>query len=411
MKSVTLKMALRSLLRNPRRTALSIAGIVLGCTLGAAIIGLEYGGKEVYVRAAVETGIGHLQISPERWLERREPTLRLTDGEAALAAARAAPHVVAAAPRVRASVLLAMGSQVQGVELVGVEPVSEQKANKMVRRVASGRYLREGDRGVVVLGAELARRLKVQVNDDLVVTGVTESGEMQSAMLTVVGTITSGSKELDAGIAHSALEDAMAISGSRGLGEISILLDDFEAMDSVKTVLAPKLPPRDVLLGWEQVEPELYSHIEQDRATSQVFIGMALLLVFLGLASAELTSVLERRKEFAVLAAVGMKPRQLARQSLVEGLVLGIAGTIATLVVAVPLIWYLHRVGIDLSGVISAETTFEGVSIEPRLYSGFGLWIVRDVALLAIISTVLASLYPAWFASRTDPSTALRVAQ
>jgi ABC-type antimicrobial peptide transport system permease subunit len=136
-----------------------------------------------------------------------------------------------------------------------------------------------------------------------------------------------------------------------------------------------------------------------------------LLIVLLGVASAQLAAVLERRREFAVLSALGMSTGRMVRLVLEEALAVGLIGAAVGAGIGLPVVWRFAHAGLDLRRYLGANYTFQGVLIEPVLYGDVGLWIAPYVFVVAIGVTMLASLYPAWFASRTDPAVALRVAQ
>lgn len=134
--------------------------------------------------------------------------------------------------------------------------------------------------------------------------------------------------------------------------------------------------------------------------------------MLLGVASAQLTGVLERRKEFAVLTALGTRTVQLVRVVVTEGLFLGLAGAFGALAWASPLLYQWSTAGIDFSKMMQSRDdgiTFGGVLIDPIFHPDFGVWTVPAALGLSLLATVAASLYPAWFASRTDPASALRV--
>ena len=94
-----------------------------------------------------------------------------------------------------------------------------------------------------------------------------------------------------------------------------------------------------------------------------------------------------------------------------EALMLGASGGVLALVVGVPLVWRLARVGLDFRRYLGRAYAYQGVLFDPVILGHFGLWILPYVFIVAIGATVLASLYPAWYAARTDPAVALRVAQ
>jgi ABC-type lipoprotein release transport system permease subunit len=402
--------ALRSLRRNARRTALSVLGIAIGVALALLMESLNRGRGEMLARAAAHSGSGHLRVVPAGWRLRRDPRLRLARGDADLAAVRSLPGVAVATRRARAQVLLAMGSHVAPVELVGVDPATEPATFRFVRTVAQGRYLEPGDAGAAVVGKALADRLRAELGDDLVATAMGRTGDIESAMLRIVGIVATGSEELDAGICQVALADVERLTGLAGPGEVTAILADYRAANAVRAALAARLEG-DEAMTFEELSPEAKGHNDQDAAASRAVNVIVLVIVFLGVASAQLAAVLERRREFAVLAALGMPGPRLVRLVLLEAMVQGLAGAAAGLALAMPFLWLLARRGLDFSRFMGSSYSFGGLLIDPVVYGDLGPWIVSWVLAVAIGATAVASLYPAWFAARTDPAVALRVAQ
>lgn len=403
--------ALRSVGRNVRRTALSVVGIGVGVALALFMESMNRGREELFARAAAYSGAGHLRVTPAGWLLRRDPRLRLAGGEADLAAARALPGVVVATPRVRAQILLAMGTRVVGVEAVGVDPETEPAAYRFVRKVAEGRYLEAGDAGAAVVGRVVADRLRVELGDEILASAVGRGGNVESTMLRVVGIVATGSEEIDAGICQVALGDVQRLTGLPGIGEVTVLLADHRTLEASRAALAARVGGGDEVITFEQLAPEFKGHIEQDNATNRFVNYVILLIVFLGVASAQLAAVLERRREFAVLSAVGMRGWRMVRLVLLEALALGAGGAAVGLALGLPALWLLATRGLDLTRLMGAGTSFQGILMEPILYGSLGPWIVPWVLSVSVGATVLASLYPAWFAARSDPAVALRVAQ
>lgn len=409
--SVSTRYALRSLRRNLRRTLLSVIGVALGVGIGLFAIAWIRGQESMTIGAAAAGGIGHLRITPAAWAERHDNTLRLDDWAGEIARLRRTEGVEVAAPRARVSGLLGLGTRSVHVTLTGVDARVEQRALRYVRTVAEGRYLEPDERGSIVLGRTHARRLGAELEDELVVTAVDSAGELRSRLLLLVGIVETGSREIDATIAHVALEDVGELSGRAGAAEITVLIDDVHAIDEMAAQLRGGLEGGNELLTWREVSPELAASLENDGAFYDMSIAIILLVVLLGVASAQLTGVLERRKEFAVLAAVGMRGYSLVKIVMIEGFALGTLSALAALSWVAPLVWKLGRDGVDLSGMMDSDEgwAFAGVLLDPMFYPDFGAWLVPTAFFLAMVATITASLYPAWFASRTDPATALRV--
>ena len=408
---VSTRYALRSLVRNLRRTLLSVIGVAVGVGIGLFAIAWIRGQETMTIGSAAGGGVGHMRITPAGWADHRDHALRLDEWAEELARIRAVENVTVAAPRARTSGLLGLGTRSAHVTLTGVDPNVEQGALRYVRNVAEGRYLEEGEQGTIVLGRALVRRLDAAIDDELVVTTVDADGEMQSRLLVVVGIVETGSREVDATIAHIALPDIAELSGRDGAAEITILIDNLHEIEETAEALRGGLHGGNELLTWRETSPELRAGLEGDAAFYDMSIFIILLVVLLGVASAQLTGVLERRKEFAVLAAVGMRGFSLVKIVLIEGFALGVLSALAALAWVSPLVWKLATDGVDLSQMMESEEGWAmgGVLFETMIYPDFGAYMIPMAFTLSMIATITASLYPAWFASRTDPAQALRV--
>jgi ABC-type lipoprotein release transport system permease subunit len=408
---VAARYAARSVRRNARRTALSIVGIAVGCLLALFMEGINRGKAELFARLGASSGIGHLRIVPGGWRERRDPRLRLADWARAVAEAKAVEGVSVVTARARAQVLLAMGTHVVPAELVGVEPDLEPTTFRYVRSVTHGRYLASGESGALVLGQALAERLESALDDEIVATAVDANGDIQSALFRIVGIVATGTDESDASVCQVTRSDLERLTGLAGAGEVTIVLKDYEHVAAVQRAIEPRLAPGDVALTLPELVPDVEAHLEQDAASSRFISAVILLIVLLGVASAQLAAVLERRREFAVLSALGMSATRMVRLIVLEAMLIGTAGAIVAAAFGLPLMWRLERTGLDFSRWLGESYSFQGILLDPVIYGSFGWWIGLYVFTLAIGATILASLYPAVYAARTDPAVALRVAQ
>ncbi|MEZ4336892.1 MAG: ABC transporter permease [Sandaracinaceae bacterium] len=290
-RSVASRYAVRSLRRNLRRTLLSVAGVAFGVGMGLLAISAVQGLQRTTIDAAATGGIGHLRVTPAGWEESRDAALRLESGLSPLEAIRAIDGVEVATPRARVGGLLGLGTRSAFVQLTGVDPETEPVALRPVRQVQNGRYLEPGEDGALVLGAAPARRLGAVVGDELVVTVVDDEGEMQSRLLEVVGIVTTGSAAVDETIAQVSLADVEALSGRAGPADITIRLTDPDAMEAVRAEIQPLLSGTDVVLGWDRVAPELSQNLRSKGSFYNFAVFVILLVVLLGVASAQLTGV------------------------------------------------------------------------------------------------------------------------
>jgi ABC-type lipoprotein release transport system permease subunit len=202
------------------------------------------------------------------------------------------------------------------------------------------------------------------------------------------------------------------LTGRPGVGEISLLLSDPDHLPEIQASLAAKIGNRAEVDTWRDVVPELAASVKIDETWTAFIVTVITLVVFLGIASAQLAAVLERRREFAVLAALGMKGGRLVRIMLFEGFLLGLVGGLIALGVGSWLTYLSATRGINFAKLYgNADLGISNILIDPIMYSDFGWWLVPLALLLSLGATTLSSLYPAWYAVRTNPADALRVDQ
>ncbi|MBN1818170.1 MAG: ABC transporter permease [Sedimentisphaerales bacterium] len=410
--NLSAKYAIRSLSRHLRRTILSVLGIGVGCGLCLFTIAFIRGEKKMMIRAAAESGAGHLTVAPKEWVNTRDNDLRLENWEAKRREIAAIDGIRIVTPRVQTDALLAFGTRMRGILMTGVDPPTEPVANRLVQKLVEGRYLESGEIGTVVVGRTVVKRLNVALDDDLMVTVAGQDGQMSSAMLRIIGIIETGSRELDGTICHVTVEQVEKLTGQQGATQLTILLENPKSLETMEEQLRNRMGNSAAVLDWEELLPEMAAGVEGDETWSRMIVLIIMTVVFLGIASAQLAAVLERRREFAVLSALGMKSGRLVLIMLMEGVVLGFAGALLGLSLGAPTAYYVATKGIDFSGLYgNAEMSMSNILFDPIFYGDFGWWLVPLSFVLALAATSLSSLYPAWYAARTDPARALQVEQ
>jgi ABC-type lipoprotein release transport system permease subunit len=406
--------ALRSLWRNPRRTILSAVGIAVGVAIAMVISGTMAGGMAQFFDIAAEGGIGHVRVVPEGWLARRDSDLRLADPAAELAAARALGGVRVAGLRTRTPALVALGNRIVGVELLGVDPDVEPALNRFVRapNVAAGSYLAGNDNGAAVVGRTIAERLDAEVGDRLMVTVAGRGGEMESAMLSVKGIVDLGNDEIEGGIFHVMRHTVERLTGIPGAGEVAILVDGANRVDEIARALASDVSGADRVITWADILPGVGMTAQSKSGYTAMFTIVCIVVVMLGIVSAQITAVLERRREFGMLTAIGMKSRHVLKMLFVEAVVLGLAGGVLGLALGMPGLYYLAVHGFDPAVIYGeVDIVFAGVWLDTSYYADMGLWVVPTAFAVGLGSTILATAYPALLIHRLDPAEAMRLSQ
>jgi ABC-type lipoprotein release transport system permease subunit len=294
------------------------------------------------------------------------------------------------------------------VLISGVDPLTEPRALRYVRTLESGRYLKPDDSHAMVIGKTMAERLRAGIGDAVVVTVVDSGGAAKSDMFDIIGIVNLGNKQLDSLTCQVTRRDAEILSGSAGVGEITVILKDPADADRFRDRVRAKLSSGDTAWTWAQISPQSEQAVRLNYVFSQIITLILVLVALLGVASSQLTAVLERKRELAMLSALGMGRISIFKLVFSEALTLGTLSVLAIVALAGPITWYLARVGIRILDAGTSMTAL-GTVVDPVLHGDFGSWFFVYAALLSYLATVVASLYPAWYAVRLDPAETLRM--
>ena len=225
-------------------------------------------------------------------------------------------------------------------------------------------------------------------------------------MLRIVGIVSTGSRTIDETICHAMLADVEKMTGLQGVAEVSVAFADPQQVAALSAELAQRVQG-DEVLSWRELLPAMSGDAAADQAFSSFFIVVVAAVVILGVTSAQLTAMLERRREFAVLMALGLREFKLVGLVLFEAVFMGAFGALLGLLLALPLVWHTATAGVDFSAMMGDDMTVMGVFFDPIIYADMGLWMLPYAFGLGLCATLLAALYPAWSATRLDPAAAL----
>ena len=414
-----LTLSARSVGRNTRRSILTSAAMALGLALLMFSRALADGGHEQWIDSAVRLGTGHVAIQAPQYLETGRLEHRLDAGEVeriedALASPGADVPVKAWTPRLAVNGLASSAASALPVRIEGVDPARERAFSTLVDQLYEGRYLKPDDRLQAYVGVELARRLEVKVGERMVITAQTASGEVEGQLVRVVGTFRTGILEMDEGLIHIPLATTRSWLGTPGdLTTVAVLLEHSFDTERATTALRRALDgDRGIrVLGWRQASPEMDSAVRIDDYGDYVFHVILFAIIMLAILNAVLMSVLGRRREFGILQALGLTGAETGLVVFGEGLFLTVASGLAGLVVGYAVTWIFFRDGLDFSGMMEGGMTASGGVINPVIIPIFrSSQVVVSLLSILVIGT-LASLYPAFRASRLDVAEAMKCEQ
>lgn len=397
-----LKMAYRNLLRHRRRSALSALALSIALALLLFMAAFFKGEMRSSMEDTLRLSSGHLQVrdidyDPDKssvaWQYLIENPSQVAEKIASLG------PVKFATPRLFASGIVSVGNDSAGVQIMGVDdPASEANAPY---QVVSGEFPSADDRNGILIGYPLAESLGLQVGSQLNLLVNTSEGEVDEQNFIVRGIFSTGSSTYDKGIVLLPLAKAQAFSGAGNRASIIfVMLHDREQANAVAAAITG---PAYKVETWLEMNELLV--LVNDFSNAYIMI---LNLIILGvtvtvIVNTMLMAVFERTREIGILAALGMKGRQIITLFLSEAALLALGGVVAGLLAGWALSAYFGSVGIYFGDI-----GISGMIMGDRIYPYLMLEDVVKLVLTAFIVTILASYYPAQIASRMEPVEALR---
>jgi ABC-type lipoprotein release transport system permease subunit len=335
----------------------------------------------------------------------RLPLLPLDNIDVVLQAARAQPQVVAAARRIHTAGIVSSHGNALPVVITAIEPAVEAPLSLQAETITQGRFLSAEDGDAILIGQGLAERLQVGVGDNITLLGRRKNGFMRRHTMPVVGIYDLNMPEAEKGTVYIPLVDAQTLYNLRGQAtEAAIFMQAVGSETSVMAALQTDLPNYEVD-SWQTLRPEIRQTLDTKLAFTSFFGIIVLVIASIGILNLMLMAVFERTREMGVLAALGMKGRQIMGLFLLEGALIGIVGAVTGCGLGALLVGLVGLVGIDLSAASGMGEVM--VLLGDRLYPSITPADLLSRGVLVVLITAIASLYPAWQASRKEPAQAL----
>jgi ABC-type lipoprotein release transport system permease subunit len=399
--------AYRDLGRHRRRSVFTLLAVALGLALLLTYHGLISGMTADSLANSIRLRTGHVQIRPASFQEDQlslQAKDLLANPDELVAKAKALSEVKAAAPVLWSSVILNTIDQSAGLQLYGIDTTSS--LYEPIRTgVVSGDWLAPDDREGILIGRGLADSLGVGAGQKVNLTLVNSDGKPDEGTFTIRGLFSTGIPSYDQSAVFMPLDKAQAFTGTSGQASlIMILLNNQDDADKVAAVLRGSAVS---VLTWSDLN-KLFTDLMQTASSFYVILdGIVILIVAVIIVNTLLMSVFERVREMGILAALGMKGRQIRQMFLLEAATLGLVGILVGLAIGAAGVAYLATTGIPIGDKMAAVAG-SNFALRSTMYGRFDVNSFINLSLATLIVVLLASLYPAWYAARLEPVAALR---
>ena len=409
--SILFKLALRNLVRNFRRTLLTVGSISFGLAVIFWLLSILEGRQESLVRNVISTHTGHLQLFRSDFLKGRLTQDTLEDAPSEIL--DLLPPGSHWSRRTHLPVLLSIGKRGAPATLLGVEPDREAKITRLESSLLSGKYLKPDptlscDSRQIYIGKELAERLQAQVGDPLTLMARTKDGELKTTFFLISGIFNTGSPEFDAGFAYTPLTCANRIAAITGFHELVIKLPSNQDTSRIRSSANQSLPSHLTLHSWREASPRLNSVLVYNEACLVMVSILLFVVMIMGVMNTIFMSVVERSREIGMMMALGLPPQRVRTLLYLESSLIGIIGSCIGTLMGSAAILYHHYRGFDLTPLLGNTSGIDQFHLDLILYPRLNFWPFLKYLGMANVLIGAASLAPAYRASRQNVMDAVR---
>jgi len=407
--NIVVRLAWRNLWRHQRRTWLTVGAMVFSNTLLVFMISMQFGMYDLMIDNTLNVFTGHMQVQAPGYKDDQKMRQTVSDIVPLANSLRAGFPEEKIAARGWAFALASSDERSYGVGIFGVEPEYEPRVSTIPGLVNEGRYLQQSDQPEIVIGAVLARNLRVEIGDELTLLGSGRDGSFAAAVATVVGIFESGMPDVDRSIAQMPIAAFQDVFFMEGAGhQVVISAPTLDAAERVLPDISAVLPSDEglVMHDWDALQPGLKQAIKADMSSAFFMYGILVILVAFSVLNTQLMSVLERTHEFGIVMSLGLKPGQLGRLVMLETAMLGLIGLVLGAIGGVILTSYFSANGLSIPGMEEMAANF---NLPPRIYFQATPWTMAIGPLVIFAFTLLAAVYPALRLHKLHPVEAMRV--
>ena len=389
-------------------TLTSVLGIALGVTALIAVLSVM-NGFEAELRERILGMTSHSTIT--------ENNGRLTDWQAIEQQLKDTPHVEGIAPFIRGQVMVNADRQVSGTMLRGVNPLYEPRVSEVANKMLRGAKLTDLIPGKfqIVLGAELAAYLGVFVGDKVTVISPqlnsTPAGILpRLRRFTIVGVFKVGMYEYDRNMALIHIDDAAKLFR---LGEqvsgIRLKLDDVFNAPKLSRQLAEKLYEDGyVVSDWTQAHSNFFRAVKTEKRVMFIILLLIVAVAAFNIVSTLVMVVTDKRGDIAILKTQGLSNLSVMGIFIVLGTIIGVIGTLLGTLGGITLALNIETIVPAIEKMLGVDLMASDVYYISEVPSKL-VWVdVYRITGMAFILSLLATIYPAWQASRVNPAEVLR---
>lgn len=405
------RMAARNLLRNFRRSAITLASISIGLAFILWLSAILNGMNQTLIASITKAQVGHLQIARSDYRKVKLMHQTFSFDQATIESKLGADAIWA--PRAYLPAMISTGESSIPVVLNGINTARELKTSRAAETVKKGSFIDsvpdpDCQKREILISQTMADLLGAELDSKIVVLAQAADGTLGNELLRVKGIYESGSPDFDRGIAYSSMECVQKIGALNGYHEIVILLPNDDHTQELRSQIQPLFPNEIEVTTWDESMPRMANTIKLNHGFLGLIMGILFLVITLGIANTLLVSVFERTREFGLMAALGTRPSQTLSVILIETALIAIGSAIVGCVLALIAIAYYKQTGFDITPFTGPGAQVGMFRVERHIYPLIA-WKdnIRHLALMCLF-VLTAGVFPAIRSVRMKPTEAMR---
>lgn len=401
-----LRIAFRNIFRHKRRSAITGLMMTGAFVLFSLSFGFVDGGYDMIIDMFTRDRTGHVQVHAEGYLDKPSLFKRIRDVEGLGTKLDAIEGILAWTPRVYGPALAFAAQKTTGLRLMGLDPERELRVTRLAGKLSSGRFLSSDSQEYEILLPETdARILKVGIGDEVALISQAADGSVANALFKVIGLISSNDSSYSRGVAFTHIDTARDFFYlGRSAHEISVLLLSHRASRQAAAEINRAIEGSGLSAApWEVVEGQFYQAMQADLKGNWITLTVLTIIVAVGVLNTILMVILERRREYGVLKAIGTRPGQVFSLIVLETLILALISIAVGTVGGLAANAYFSKYGITYPEPIE----WGGIMIQ-HMKARITPRTIWTPSLVILVTAFVVSLWPALRAARTVPVKALR---
>ena len=402
----TFNIALKNIIRAKRRTVLTFVMLSFAIMIYLVVEGMLQGFDDASFQNMIDFETGHIKIRSKTFDEDHPYDIEnyLNNTSSLITQLRYQTFVTGAAPRIQFLAQVDNGIDTSPAVVVGIDPAADRGVFSLEKYISSGSLTSGG----VILGKSLASDMELGVGDLVFVTFRDKNGMYTSIELFISGLVYAPDPRVNNATAFITIDEAREYLSVAGATEIALKTMDYEKARTYKKLLLSKFS-RYRIETWREISTDFAALMETKRKASAVILLFIVVIALVGIINTLLMSVYEKRQEIGTLMALGMEHREVRNIFMMEGLIIGLAGSIVGLFIGTLVNLYFIYVGIDYTALMGEN--LGGFNVLGVVKSAWVFPAYLKSVVIVVTACVLSSYYPAKKVMTMEPAECLRTVQ